>query len=73
MIRLNALKNPNMFKPDMILRFVWYPKFIVTFIIIIEMSMLGTYASQSFTSTLGQKTTNKQEISLFNKIDAVTA
>jgi len=37
------------------------------------MSMLGTYASQSFTNTLGSKTNSKQEISLFNKIDVVTA
>lgn len=37
------------------------------------MSMIGTYASQSFASSMGQKVINKQEINLFNKIDFVTA
>ena len=35
--------------------------------------MLGTFASQSFTTTLGHKSANKQETNLFNKIDVVTA
>lgn len=35
--------------------------------------MIGTYASQSFASSLGQKTAGKQEANLFQKIDVVTA
>lgn len=35
--------------------------------------MLGTYAAQSFSSSLTQKTASKQEANLFHKIDTVSA
>ena len=57
----------------MIIGLVYFTNLQLHFIIIIEMSMKGTFASQKFNSALGLKSANKQETNLFNKIDVVTA